>query len=78
MATKQLVKHSQGLVEAAQGLSVRKGELVPSPAFIEALKAAIEIENELKQFFGAVKTEMEIHGVTEISGDYGYLKLEDL
>lgn len=75
MTTNQLTKAHQSLTAPVQGLRVRNNELIPSPAFLRALQEAIELEDELKQFFGAIKTFMEVHNVKAGEGAWGYLKL---
>lgn len=75
MTSKALAKRASGLQRLAEGLEIQNGELVPNPAFIEALRLAVQLEEDLKGFWGSIKTTMEVHKIDESKGDWGYLKL---
>lgn len=74
-SSKQLAKSAGTLVRLADGLQVRDKQLVPTPAFIEALRLAQQLQDDLDAFWGSIKTTMEVNGIKESKGDWGYVKL---
>lgn len=75
MTNKTITKRASALQSLAQGLQIRKGQLVPTEALIEGLRLADELSKDLDAFYGSIKTFLEVHNLPNNEGDWGYLKL---
>lgn len=76
MTNKTTTKQAAGaLTLVSDGLHIRKGKLVPTPALLEALELAQSLQNDLDEFYGSIKTFLEIHKCKGGEGEWGYVKL---